>query len=246
MQTFWQDLRYGARMLVKNPGFTLVAVLTLALGIGANTAIFSVVNAVLLRALPYKDADQLVIVWESNRRRGGNQNVVNPANFMDWEEQNSVFTDMAAFADSSAVVVGDGEPEEVPAQFATPNLFSVLGIEAMLGRTFSPQDGQPDQPRVVVLSYGLWQRRYNGDPGIIGRRLNFNRDDATVVGVMPPGFRWFIRRGSLSGKSAELWSSYQITNEMRIRRGRYLSVVARIKPGMSTQQAETEMNTIGG
>jgi putative ABC transport system permease protein len=242
MHTLWQDLRYGARMLAKSPGFTLVAIITLALGIGATTAIFSVVNAVLLRALLYKDADKLVIVWES--RRDENQNVVNPANFMDWREQNSVFTEIAAFADNNAVIVGDGEPEEVPGQLATPNLFSLLGVEAILGRTFSPDDGKPDQPRVVVLGYGLWQRRFGGDPAIIGRKLNINRVEATVIGVMPAGFKWHIKKGSLTAKVAELWSPWVITNEMRVRRGRYMTAVARIKPEVTLEQAQAEMKTI--
>src|SRR5436190_13618509 len=152
METFWHDVRYGARMLGRNPAFTAVAVIALALGIGANTAIFSVVNAALLRPLPYKDADKLVIVWEKSRKN--EQNVVNPANFMDWSEQNNVFTDIAGTYDRSVVLVGDGEPEEIPAQLATTNLFSLLGVDAILGRTFSADDGKPDQPRVAILSYG--------------------------------------------------------------------------------------------
>src|SRR5437870_2427942 len=158
MQTLWQDLLFGARMLMKKPSFTFIAIITLALGIGANTAIFSVVNAVLLHALPYKDADKLVVVWERSQRN--DQNVANPANFMDWREQNHVFTDMAAIFDTSTLIVGDGEPVEVPSQLATTNLFSIIGVEPILGRTFSPDDGKPDQPRVVVISYGLWQRRF--------------------------------------------------------------------------------------
>jgi putative ABC transport system permease protein len=246
MQTLWQDLRYGARMLVKQQGFTLIAVVTLALGVGANTAIFSVINAVLLEPLPYKDADRLVTVWENNRRRGNDQrNVVNPANFMDWKEQNNVFADLAAFIDVSAILTSDGEPEELPAQLATPNLFSLLGAEAILGRAFSPDDGQPNAPRVTVLSYGLWQRRFGGDPGIIGRKLILNRNETRVIGVMPAGFQWHIRQNSLSGRVAELWAPYVITNEMRVRRGRFLSAVARLKPGVTIEQAKAEMNVVG-
>src|ERR1041385_1362 len=192
MQILLQDIRYGIRMLLKKPGFTLVAIITLALGIGANTAIFSVVNAVLLRALPYREADKLVVVWERSQRN--DQNVANPANFMDWREQNHVFTDMGAIFDTSASLTGDGEPEEIPAQLATANLFSILGVEPILGRAFSPDDGKPDQPRVVVLSYGLWQRRFGGDPHIIGRKLNLNRAETTVIGVMPAGFKWHIKK----------------------------------------------------
>jgi len=243
MEALWYDLRYGARMLAKSPGFTAVAVIALALGIGANTAIFSVVNAVLIRSLPYRDADKLVIVWEKSRKN--DQNVVNPANFMDWSEQNNVFTEMAAIVDQNAVMLGDGEPEEVPSQFATTNLFSLLGVDAILGRTFSPDDGKPDQPRVVVLSYGLWQRRFGGDPKIIGRKLNINRAEAVVIGVMPAGFKWHIKKGSITAKTAELWSPWVITNEMRTRHGRFMTVAARIKPDVTFEQAKAEMNVIG-
>jgi putative ABC transport system permease protein len=246
MQTLLQDLRYGARMLLKNPGFTLIAVLTLALGIGANTAIFSVVNAVLLKPLPYKDADNIVMVWENNKRRSPDQrNVVNPANFMDWKEQNNVFSEMAAFIDVSAILTSDGEPEELPAQLASPNLFRLLGVEAIRGRAINADDGKPDAPRVAVLSYGLWQRRFGGDPKIIGRKLDLNRSEATVVGVMPAGFQWHIRQNSLSGRVADIWTPYVITNEMRQRRGRFLSTVARLKPGVTFDQAKAEMSGLG-
>ena len=243
MNTFWQDLRYGLRMLAKNPGFTVVGVLTLALGIGANTAIFSVVNSVLLGPLPYRDADRLAIVWES--RVDEHQNTINPANFMDWKEQNNVFEDMAAFADFRGVVIGDGEPEEIPLQLATPNLFSVLGVEALRGRTLLPGDGQPDQPLVVVISYGLWQRRFGGRSDIVGRQLNLNRRDVTIVGVMPPSFQWFIKKGSLTSKAAEMWTPFVIQGEVRQRHGRFMTSVARLKPGVTLEQAQSEMKTIG-
>jgi putative ABC transport system permease protein len=243
MEALWQDLKYGTRMLAKSPGFTLIAVIALALGIGANTDIFSVVNAVLLRALPYRDADKLVVVWEKSRKN--DHNVVNPANFMDWSEQNNVFTEMAAIVDRNAVMLGDGDPEEIPSQFATTNLFSMLGVEAILGRTFTADDGKPDQPRVVVLSYGLWQRRFGGDPQIIGRKLNINRAEAIVIGVMPAGFKWHIKKGSITAKTAEMWSPWVITNEMRTRHGRSITVAARIKPDVTLEQAKAEMNAIG-
>jgi putative ABC transport system permease protein len=243
MQTIWQDLRYGARMLWKHPAFTLIAVTTLALGIGANTAIFSVVNAVLLQALPYRDASSLVMVWEHNRPRNRPMNVVNSGNFSDWRAQNGVFEDLAAFVDSRYVLTSDGEPEEVAAQIATPNLFSVLGVNAIIGRTFSPDDGKPNQPRAIVLGYGFWQRRFGGDPGVIGRKITLNRQEATVVGVLQPEFKFFIKQGSLTGNAAEIWSPFQLTNPQR--GGRSLSVVARLKPGVSLEKAQADMNTIG-
>jgi putative ABC transport system permease protein len=245
MQTLWQDLRYGARMLWKNPGFTLIAVITLALGIGANTAIFSVVNAVLLQDLPYREADRLMMVWEHNRPRNRLMNVVNPANYGDWRTQNSVFEDMAAFADIRYVLTGDGEPEEVSTQLTTPNLFSVLGVNAVIGRTFTPDDGKPNQPRAIVLGYGFWQRRFGGDSRVIGRKLILNREETTIVGVLPPDFRWFIKQGSLTGNAPEIWSARAFTNEMLQRGGRYLSVVARLKPGVTSERARVEMSDIG-
>src|SRR5262249_29496743 len=152
----------GVRMLLKKPSFTLIAVITLALGIGASTSIFSVVNAVLLSSLPYRDADRLVVVWEAQRQRNRPQNVINLGNLFEWKEQNNVFEDMAAFFDSSVVLTSDGEPAEIPSQVATTNLFSLLGVNPIMGRSFSPDDGKPGQPRVVLLSYGLWQRRFGG------------------------------------------------------------------------------------
>lgn len=246
METFWQDLRQGVRSLLKQPTFTFIAVIALALGIGANTAIFSVINAVLLQSLPYRDSDRLVIVWEHNLPRNREFNVVNPANFMDWKEQNKVFEDMAAFVDDPAVLTGDGEPEEVPAQVTTPNLFSVLGVNAIVGRTFTTDDWKPRQTRSVVISYALWQRRYGGDPNIAGRKIIRNQSEAVIVGVLPADFKWFIKKGSLSGKNAELWAAYALTNELRVRRGRFLSVVGRLNPGVSVEQAQSEMSAIAG
>src|SRR5712691_2204748 len=174
METLFKDIRYGIRSLLKQPAFTVIAAITLALGIGASTAIFSVVHAVLLRSLPYGGADRLVTVWENNRRSDGkSQNVINLGNFFDWKEQNHVFEDMAAFIDRNAKLTSDGEPEEIPTQIATPNFFSVLGVNAIMGRTFTPDDGQPNQPDVVVLSYSLWQRRF-GSQNVIGRHLTVN------------------------------------------------------------------------
>jgi len=244
MDMLWQDLRYGVRMLVKSPGFTAVAVLTLALGIGANTAIFSVTHAVLLRALPYGDADRLVIVWEKNQRT--EQNVISPANFFNWQEQNSVFAGLAAFFDTRNSLSGDGEPEEVPGQITTDNLFSVLGVQAMLGRTFTPEDGKPGQNNVVVISYGLWQRRFGGDSNVIGRKVILNAVEHTVIGVLPPEVKWHVRRNSQTGRAAELWKPWAITSDLRQFRGRFICAVARLRDGVTLQQARAEMGTIAG
>ncbi len=231
----WQDLRYGARMLLKKPGFTLIAVVTLALGIGANTAIFSVVHAVLLQSLPYRDADRLVMVWETRRSNIKGQNVINMGNFFDWKEQNRVFEDMAAFAGTSVNLTSGGEPEEVPSQIATTSLLNILGVNPILGRTFTPDEGRPGQPGVVVISFGLWQRRFGGDPQIIGRKLTLSGNEVTVIGVMPAGFNWYV---------AEIWSPWQIDEQNRPRRGRGYMAVARLKAGVSLEQAQAEMNAI--
>src|SRR4051812_11815719 len=246
LETFLQDVRYAARTLAKRPGFTAVAVLTLALGVGANTAIFSVVEAVLLRALPYRHAERAVVVWENYRTRNQPRNVVNPANFLDWQGQAKSFDQMAAFVDRRYNLTGAGEPEEVPAQLATPNLFKLLGAEAALGRTFTPEDGKPGHKDVAILSHGLWQRRFGGTPGIIGRVLSLNGNSVTVIGVMPPDFKWFIQENSLTGKPADLWAPMSFSEEPPLRRGRYLQTVARLAPGVSLTQAQAEMDAIAG
>src|SRR4029077_12262370 len=197
MRGLIQDLRYGVRMLVKSPAVTLVAIIALTVGIGANTAIFSVVHAVLLRSLPYAEGDRLAIVWENRRSGKGNpQNVINLGNFFDWKEQNTVFSDMAAFFDRNVNLTGDGEPEEVPGQIATTNLFSVLGVNAFQGRTFDADDGKPDQPNVVVISYGLWQRRFAGGQ-VVGRKIILNNRENTIIGVLPADVGWYVQKGSM-------------------------------------------------
>jgi putative ABC transport system permease protein len=245
METLWQDLRQGARSLLKQPTFTVVAVIALALGIGANTAIFSVVDAVLLRALPYRDADRLVTVWEHNKGRGNTQNVINLGNFFDWKNQNSVFEDMATFFDMTANLTSGGEPEEIPSQIATPNLFNILGVNPIMGRAFTEDDGKPGAARVIMLSFGLWQRRFGGDPQILGRKLILNGIETTVVGVMPQDFNWHVKGGSMTRKIAEMWAPWQINESMKQRGGRFASAVARLKPDVSPERAQTEMSAIG-
>jgi len=240
-----QDIRYALRGLLKRPAFTLVSVITLALGIGASTAIFSVVHAVLLRSLPYSSADRLVMVWEDTHQTGGRtDNVINLGNFFDWKEQSHTFGDMAAFFDMSAKLTSDGEPEEVPSQIATPNLFSVLGVSPIIGRTFSPDDGKPNQPDVIVLSYGLWQRRFGGDQHVVGRHVTMNNHEVTVIGVLPSEFTLHIAKRSMSSKPAEIFRPWQISNQMRQRQGRFAMAVGRLKPGVTLPEAQAEMNTI--
>src|SRR6266850_1296234 len=245
MNTLWQDLRYGARMLVKTPAVTLVAIIALTLGIGANTALFSVVNAVLLRSLPYSDGERLAIVWEHRKSGSGNlQNVINLGNFYDWKDQNSVFVDMAAFFDRNVNLTSDGEPEEVPGQIATTNLFSVLGVNAFQGRTFAADDGKPGQSNVVVISYNLWQRRFGGGE-VVGRKIMLSNQENTIIGVLPPDVGWYVQKGSMISQPPEIWAPWQVSNELRERHGRFARAVARLKPGVTLAQAQNEMNVIG-
>jgi predicted permease len=243
LETLLQDIRYGARVLAKHRGFTAVAVLTLALGIGANTAIFSVVNELLLRPLPFRDADRLVMLWEVTPE-GRHQNSTSRGNYLGWREQSTVFENMATFSDQRVGLTGNGEPEEVSMQMATPELFDVLGVQPSLGRGFTQEDAQPRAPNVVVLSYGLWRRRYGGDPGIIGQKVQLNTVPCTVIGVMPANFEWHIRKRSGTGKPAEIWTILPMPKEGPALIGRFLSTVARLKPGVSIQQAQAEMTTI--
>ncbi|HEY6187294.1 MAG TPA: ABC transporter permease, partial [Pyrinomonadaceae bacterium] len=244
VETIFQDVRYAARMLRKSPLFAVISIFTLALGIGANTAIFSVVNELLLRPLPFRDADRLVMLWEVTPE-GRHENTTSRANFRGWREQSTTFEGMAAFSDRRLNLTGDGEPEEVSVQLATPGLFQVLGVEPILGRVITEEDARIGTPGVAVLSYGLWQRRYGGDPQVIGRAITLNGSPVTVVGVLPAGFQWHIRRRSGTTKPAEIWAPLVMpTTEGPGIRGRFLSVVARLKPGVSLAQAQAEMKTI--
>ncbi len=185
LETVWQDVRYGLRMLRKNPGFTTVAVLTLALGIGANTAIFSVVNAVLLRPFPYQDPDRLVIVWETQLQGGLPFMFASPPTYADWREQNRVFEEVAAFTDRPFFLEGKEEVARVHGAEVSASLFPLLGVQPLLGRTFSSEEDTPGGPRAVVLGQSLWERRFGGDPGIVGRVVTINEEGRTVIGVMP-------------------------------------------------------------
>src|SRR5712672_2746214 len=194
METLLRDIRYGARSLWKRPGFTAIAVITLALGIGANTSIFSVVNAVLLRPLPFPDPDQLVMVWEDASFAGFPRNTPAPANYVDFKSQNQVFVDMAAQDQRTLNLTGDGEPEKIVTFGVTANFFPLLGAKPFLGRTFAAEEDQPQANKVVVVSYNLWQQRYGGDRGIIGRELLLNGEKYSVVGVMPAGFQFLDKQ----------------------------------------------------
>jgi putative ABC transport system permease protein len=231
-------------MLARVPGFTIIVVFTLALGIGANTAIFSVINATLLARLPYSQPDRIVMVWEHDPSRGFPRNSVSPGNFLHWQEANTVFDQMAAFVDIRADLTGTGEPEQIPGQAITPNLFSLLGINAWLGRTFVAEEGHPGNDDVALLSHALWQRRFGGAPDIVGKRIMLGGKSTVVVGVMPPGFQLLIQRGSFLGEHAQFWSPIAFKPEDRTPMGRYLMVVARLKQGVSLARAQSQMDSI--
>ena len=236
----WQDLRYGLRTLLKNPGFTIVAVVALALGIGANSAIFSVVNSVLLRPLPFKSPKQLVMVWENAAHLGFPKNTPSPPSFLDWQRQNTVFTGMAAMSERSFNLTGVGEPERLEGRRVSANLFDLLGVPALLGRTFVPDDDRPGT-HVALLSYSLWQRSFGSDPSIIGRAVTLNGESYTVIGVMPRG----VHLHAYGNWNDELWVPIAFTNEESTNRGtHFLEVIARIKPGITLKQAQAEMETI--
>ena len=243
-ETLLQDIRYGVRMLAKHKAFTAVAVITLALGIGANTAIFSVVNELLLRPLPYRDAERIVMLWEVTPE-GRHQNSASRANFRAWRAQTSSYQYIAAFSYQRHNLTGNGEPEELSVQFATPDLFKVLGVDPILGRTFLPEDDGDGKPPVAILSYALWQRRFGGQPGIVGQPITLNGVKYTVIGVMPSNFQFHMKQRSGTGRPAELWSILPMpvgpdANE----RGRFLATVARLKDGATVEHANAELRTI--
>ena len=238
METLLKDIRYGVRTLYKNRGFTAVAVLALALGVGANTAIFSVVNAVLLRPLPFEQSDRLVMVWEKRLQLGRVRNVVSPPDFNDWRAQNQVFEDMAGFLDQGFNLGAATEPERIEGAGVSPGLFSILRARPRLGRVFEADEDKPGTNPVAIIGSALWGRSFASDPEIVGKTIKLNEKDYTVVGVMPAGFV-FPNRGS------EIWVPLVFSpDDAGNRGGHNLRVVARLKPGVSLQQARTEMDSI--
>jgi predicted permease len=244
LETFFQDTRYAFRMLRKNPGFTAVAVLTLALGIGANTAIFSVVYAMLLKPLPYSRPDQLLTVFEAQPKAGVKATGWSYANFAELREQNRIFSDMAGSQQHQLTLTGRGEPSVVNTSVVTPELFSVFGQRPILGRPFCPDDGKPGAPAVVVLSENLWRGSFGADPKVIGSSINLDKRSFTIVGVMPAVFRFPILT-----ESEQLWiplvQDPLFGSWMDRRGGHWLQVTGRLKPGVSMAQAQAELDAIG-
>ena len=239
LEALWQDLRYGARMLFKQPGFTAIAALTLGLGIGANITIFSVVNAVLLRPLPYPDADRLVFLWSEAPAQNIRERASAYANVADWREQNKSFEDIAASDPTVVTLTGAAEPEQVMSVRASANLFPLLGVAPMLGRTFTADEEQ-QQARVVVLSHGLWRRRFGASPNVLGQTLEIDGASSQVIGVMPERFR--------SGKETPIWEPHTLFPDWEAQKAQRgtgsWQVVGRLKPQVSLAQAQVEMSAI--
>jgi putative ABC transport system permease protein len=238
LEDLWQDLRYGARMLLKQPGFTLIAVITLALGGGANTAIFSVVNAVLLRPLPFKSPQQLMWIEEEESSNSLTNGFVPGAHFLEWREHSRALESIAGYSAGETTLTGAGEPERLQRGHATAGFFPMLGAQFALGRNFLASEDRPGGERVAVISYGLWQRRFNSDPGVIGRAITLNDQSHTIVGVLAPDFRFI--------QPLDLWSprALDMAREYGNQMTTYFHVIARLKAGVSHGQAQTELADI--
>ncbi len=233
LTTLWQDLRYGVRMLLRSPGVTVIAVLALALGIGANTAIFSVVNGVLLRPLPFEEPGRLVRLSEDAPQVP--QMSISYPNFLDWREQNKVFTGIAALQFQSYNLTGTNEPERLPGRNVSANFFSLLGVKPAAGRTFLPEEDRPGAARVCVVSNGLWQRRFGSDPNLVGKQLTLNNESYTVVGVLPPSYRF--------GTATDVFAPIGLKADTMTERGNHPGIyaIARLKPGVTVEQARSEL-----
>ncbi|HEV8366337.1 MAG TPA: ABC transporter permease [Pyrinomonadaceae bacterium] len=245
METLLQDIRYGIRMLLKSPSISIVATIALALGIGANTAIFSVVNGVLLRPLPFPDSDSLMAVYETDQQRGQIRGSYSYPNFFDLRDQNNVFARIACYHSSDFIMTGSGEPARLQGSVVTSDLLPLLGVSPMLGRGFGPGDDKPsERGRVVILSQDLFQRRFNSDPALLNQTITLDGTKYTVIGVMPRSFQFPIQNDPV-----ELWTtivgdasgSSPMTNQ---RGAHFLRLVARLKPGVTETQAQSELNTI--
>jgi predicted permease len=241
-----QDIRYALRMLLKRPSFTVIVVLTLALGIGANTTIFSAIDAVLLNPLPYKDPERLMVVWETNKQLGPemwDRNEAAIGNFLDWRSRNQSFDQLGALFDTDMNLTGVGEPQRIKSVVATTNFFQVLGVQPMLGRSFSPESETPGSPFTAIISHELWQRQFGSDPGLINKSLTLNGHQVEVIGVMPPGFELQFP----ISVHVDMWVPFVIDvadPDYHDRRNNFLYAVGRLKPGVSQEQAQAEMKLI--
>jgi len=235
METLLQDVRYGVRMLIKTPGYTLIAVFTLALGIGSTTTIFSIVDGYMLRPLPYPDPERLISIDEISAQRGPIGGI-SFTNLLDWREQNQVFTGIAAWGGGGYTLTGNGDPEQLPGSNISYNALEILGVSPMLGRTFREEEDRPEHDFVVILGHGLWERRFGAKPEIIGQTIIINNRPRTVIGVMPPGFKF--------PEIAELWLPLALDTRRWTRADHGLGCVARLKPGVMLAQAQADMNLV--
>ncbi len=238
LETLGKDVRFAFRSLAKNRGVTAVAVLSLALGIGANTAIFSAIHAVLLRPLPYKNPERLAYLWMDNRRLALHEDLTSYPNYQDWKKNRS-FQDLAAFVPTDSILSALEEPARVPDAVITSNLFSVLGVQPALGRAFTPKEEEPGADREVILSNSTWRTQFAADPHVLGRTLELNGQPYQIIGVMPPSF-------AFPSKTTQLWRPLALSPRGRANRGGYfLNVVGRLKPGVRMEDARSEMTAIG-
>ncbi len=244
MRTLWQDVRYAARMLAKTPGFTAVAVLSLALGIGANTVIFSVINALLLKSLPYHDSERIVLAWGDTPAQGNHRNQVSATDVADWRAQNTVFEEIATYSDWRPIFSTGGEPERIQAMQVGDGYFKVMKTEPLLGRVFLPEEQEDGKDFVIVLGYGLWHKRFGGSPDVVGQKVLLSGRPYTIVGVLPAGFRSLP--SSLIDPQAEYYRPVAESYDDKKRGERHLRAIARLKPGVTLPQAQTEMETIAG
>ena len=232
-------MKHGIRLLVRSPGFSLIAIAALAIGIGANTAIFSVINTLLLRPLPYEQPDELAVIWEYNIPRDRKNNVISPGNFIHWREMQQTFVDLAAVGMTfSVTLTGAGDPEELPMQYVTASFFPLLGVKPAVGRPFTAEEDRP-QSRVVVISDRLWQRRFGGDRSIVDRGITLQGTSYTVVGVMPAGF-------SFLDKTVDVWLPVGFSAQARTPRGRWMIGLGRVKPGVTFARAQQDMERVHG
>jgi putative ABC transport system permease protein len=240
LEALRRDLRFAVRMLVKNRGVTLIAVVTLALGIGANAAVFSVIDAVLLRPFPFPHSEQMCFVWKTDSIRGADRQIASPAEFLDWREQSHSFSQLSAWQTWFSTLTGTGAPEQVWGVHTSANYFDLLGVQAQLGRTFLPEEEQPGRDQVVVLTHGLWQRRYGGDPTLLNRSILIDGRPYTVIGILPAQYDHVYG----TAREYDLWMPMALARDQATRKVDSLIVYGRLRDGVTVAQAQAEMGSI--
>ena len=237
MRTIFQDLHYAFRMLFKNTGIATVSILTLAVGIGANSAVFSVVDALVLRPLPFEDAERIMTLSMVQGGRTNELEGISPADFLDWREQNTVFDQISAYISTNVNITGAGDPEYVQGAQVSSDFFGILRVDAVYGRTFLPGEDEPGNDRVAVISHNLWQRRFNSDPNFVGTTLSLNGENTTIIGILPANYNYPVDQ--------DLWPPLALTAEQREdRTNRTLVAMGRLKDSVSRSQAQAAMTTI--